>query len=98
MKNDRRVPLKQLMNRLGVSRYEAKASYTEVDAKPAKVKMLLKQHAGVAAESVVSKGDPVKKGELIAQIPPEKLGANIHASIDGRVSAITDKEIVIERV
>lgn len=95
-KEMRRVPVKQLISRLGVARYEAEAEYTELDVKPAQVIIPLKQHVGVPAVTVVTVGARVKRGQLIAEIPPEKLGANVHASIDGRVIAVFEDKIVIE--
>ena len=41
-------------------------------------------------------GDKVKCGQLIAACPQGKLGANIHASVDGTVKSVGDV-IVIER-
>ncbi|MTI71335.1 MAG: hypothetical protein FH751_13895, partial [Firmicutes bacterium] len=37
---------------------------------------MLKQHVGGPCKPIVSKGEEVKKGQLIAE--PEGLGANIH--------------------
>jgi Na+-translocating ferredoxin:NAD+ oxidoreductase RnfC subunit len=45
---------------------------------------------------VVSVGDRVEKGALIADIKEKSLGAKIHASISGSVASVTDKEIVIQ--
>ena len=58
------------------------------------VKILLKQHIGVDATPIVKIGDKVSKGTLIGTCY-DKLGANIHASIDGKVIDITDKYIEI---
>ncbi|MTI65288.1 MAG: hypothetical protein FH753_01665, partial [Firmicutes bacterium] len=41
-----------------------------------KVTIMLKQHVGGPCKPIVSKGEEVKKGQLIAE--PEGLGANIH--------------------
>lgn len=92
----RRVPVKQLMTRLGVHRYEAEAAYVQMKVQPAVVRIPLKQHIGAAAEPVVKKGETVHKGQLLAQIPPGQLGATIHASMTGRVSAIENDMIIIE--
>jgi len=97
MKNSRRVPIKMLMNRLGVSQYESHAEYQEMRVEPARVVMPLKQHVGQAAEPVVKVGESVRRDQLIAEIPDGKLGARVHASIDGKVSAIQNERITIER-
>lgn len=41
-------------------------------------------------------GDPVQKGDLIARIPEGKLGANLHASISGTVTAVDGGSITIQ--
>lgn len=55
--------------------------------------MPLKQHVGAPCEALVKKGDNVKRGELIAI--PAGLGANIHASVSGKVSEVTTETIAI---
>lgn len=56
--------------------------------------ILLKQHIGSINEPVVSVGDKVQKGSLIAL--PKGLGAYIHSSANGKVKEITDISIPIE--
>jgi Na+-translocating ferredoxin:NAD+ oxidoreductase RnfC subunit len=67
----------------------------EREYRPKRVTIPLKQHIGVPSQPVVKTGDRVQRGDLIAQIPEGKLGANIHASISGRVEAVSDEHIVI---
>ncbi len=50
---------------------------------------------GEAAQPVVRIGDPVEKGSLIAKVPDGKLGADIHASINGKVIHVNDRYIRI---
>jgi len=95
-KEYRRVPIKQLMTRLGVTRFESEAEYRHLDIKPNKVSMPLKQHTGAPARAVVQKGDVVRRGQLIAEIPDGELGANIHAGMDGRVVAVNENSLDIE--
>jgi len=54
---------------------------------PEKVTILLSQHIGVPAIPVVSKGDTVKVGQLIAQ-GRGFVSANIHSSVSGKVVKI----------
>ncbi len=54
----------------------------------------LKQHVGAPCKPIVNIGDEVKKGQLIAE--PNGLGANIHASVYGKIAEITDTDIIIE--
>ena len=38
----------------------------------------------------------VEEGQMIGKIPDDVLGANIHASINGKVSQVTSENIFIE--
>jgi Na+-translocating ferredoxin:NAD+ oxidoreductase RnfC subunit len=98
MKEGRRVPLKQLIKKLNLQEYETHTPYNDEVLTPDSVKILLKQHIGQSAVSVVSKGARVKKGELIADIPTGKLGAKIHASIDGAVEEVNESFIKIKKI
>ncbi len=95
-KEYRRVPVKQLMTRLGVTRYEAEAGYVKLDIQPKQVFIPVKQHVGAAARPIVKVGEAVARGQLIAQVPDGALGAAVHCSINGRVVDIMDDMIVIE--
>jgi Na+-translocating ferredoxin:NAD+ oxidoreductase RnfC subunit len=67
----------------------------DVSLKPQRVLLPLRQHVGAPSVPVVRPGQKVRAGELVASPPEGKLGANIHASINGRVQAV-DGTIVIE--
>jgi len=56
---------------------------------PKKAILLLSQHAGAPSEPVVSVGDSVKTGSLIAQAKGF-ISSNLHSSISGKVIAIED--------
>ena len=45
----------------------------------------------------LEEGDTVKKGQCIAAVSEENLGADIHSSINGKVDVINDKFIIIVR-
>jgi Na+-translocating ferredoxin:NAD+ oxidoreductase RnfC subunit len=66
-----------------------------------RVGIKLKQHVGAPCEPTVAVGDTVKLGQQIGAPPTHDgkpaLGAPVHASIDGRVAAIDDGVIWIER-
>jgi Na+-translocating ferredoxin:NAD+ oxidoreductase RnfC subunit len=93
---ERRTPLKRLMNRLGVVSFVNRGPLIGGVGKPHRVLLPLKQHAGAPAEPTVKIGDRVRTGDMVADSPEGKLGACIHASIDGRIVSI-DGAIVIER-
>ena len=88
MKEYRRVPLSQLRRRLQVEDFERETPFEPGVSQPASVRIKLKQHAGQAANAAVTEGKKVKKGQLVGRVEEGKLGANIHASIDGKVRAV----------
>jgi Na+-translocating ferredoxin:NAD+ oxidoreductase RnfC subunit len=95
MYDGRHTPLKQLMGKLGIAEFDTPAHLNQRSFHPKKVRLPLLQHIGDEAIPVVTKGQKVKRGDVVAEIPKEKLGARIHASIDGSITAV-DHEIIIE--
>ncbi len=93
----KKLPVTRLVSRLGLSRFEAEAPYRPEPVAVERVAIPLKMHIGAPSEAVVAPGAQVAKGQLIARIPAGKLGANLHASIDGMVEAVTGTEIAIRR-
>lgn len=97
MKEYRRVPLSQLRNRLKVEEYEREAPYESEPLEPGTVSVKLSQHVGAAAEAVVKQGQGVSCGQVVGRVPEGQLGADVHASIDGRVAQVTPEFVIIER-
>ncbi len=95
IKEGRRVPLKQLMKRMDLLQYDKKTPFTKEKIVPKSVKIYLKQHVGVPAKSLVNIGDMVNEGELIAEMETGKMGANIHASISGKITHVAEDYIRI---
>ena len=95
MYEGRRTPLKQLMKRLGVDGYDSPSTFRTEERVPQRVELPLSQHIGSPAQPSVRTGERVHKGQCVAEIANEKLGARIHSSIDGVVK-IVNKSIVIE--
>jgi Na+-translocating ferredoxin:NAD+ oxidoreductase RnfC subunit len=95
MKEYRRVPLAQLRRRLQIEDYERPAPFREVHWSPAAVRIRLRQHAGEAAVPAVRTGSRVKKGQVVGKVEEGKLGAHVHASIEGRVRAVTPEYVEI---
>lgn len=91
----RRIPVKRLIQRLDLKKYDLVAPLSQCEYSPDKVAIPLKQHVGTPAAAIVREGDLVEKGALIAGMEDGKLGANIHASIAGTVTEVTDQFIVI---
>ena len=92
----RRVPMTRLISRLGLAKYDLPAPLATTSGDYARVKLLLRQHAGIPAVPVVSVGQRVAAGDLVGEIPGDALGAPIHASIQGVVREINSESIVIE--
>src|ERR1035437_4587934 len=86
----RRVPMRRLIARLGLGEFNNVGPLKEYVFSPRTVKVLLKQHAGVPAVPVVKCGDRVQVGDLLAVPEEGKLGARVHASIDGVVKVTSD--------
>jgi Na+-translocating ferredoxin:NAD+ oxidoreductase RnfC subunit len=96
MKEFRRVPLSQLRRRLKVEEYEAGTPYDPADFTPALVRIKLSQHVGKPAAPVVAAGGRVGQGQPVGRVDAKDLGANVHASVKGVVTAVTDRFIEIQ--
>jgi len=96
IKEGRRVPLKQLIMKLKLQDYDVEAPFNPKEISVGKVKIPLQQHIGKSAEALIKKGEVVEEGQIIGKVPDGELGANIHASISGKIKEVTDKYILIE--
>ncbi len=97
---DRKIPSSRIKNRLRLDKYEEvirSSSLGVVETNSSQVEILLKQHAGAPSDPVVKIGEWVNEGDLIAEIPPGKLGARLHASIKGKVIYLDEQRIIIQR-
>ena len=92
----RKAPISRLSSRLGLDKYNVDAPITDVEISPKEVRIKLSQHIGVPATPTLKVGDVVNAGDVIATVSDDKLGVNIHASIDGKILDINDKYIIIE--
>ncbi len=95
MKEYRRVPLMQLRRRLQIEDYERETPFEDVKLRPAAVKIRMRQHAGQPAVPAVQEGKKVKRGQLVGRVDPSQLGAQVHASIDGKVRTVTPEYVEI---
>jgi Na+-translocating ferredoxin:NAD+ oxidoreductase RnfC subunit len=96
IKEGRRVPLKQLIMKLKLQDYDVDAPFNPEKIEVEQVKIPLRQQIGKAAKFVVQKGEAVEEGQMIGKISDGELGANIHASISGKVKEVTEEFISIE--
>ncbi len=91
----RQIPMQRLIRRLDITQYDIPSPISETEIKPSKVKISLAQCIGAPSQPVVKVGDNVKIGDLIAKPCDNALSIALHSSIDGKVSDVTDKHIVI---
>lgn len=90
-----KVPTSRLIARMGIASYDVDTPFDDQGLPIGLVRIPLRMHVGAPSVPVVKEGDTVQKGQLIAEIPEGALGARVHASIGGRVSAVTDRYIEI---
>lgn len=95
--DNRRVPIPRLINKLGLRRFNNTGPLMTERYDATKVTLPMRQHIGAPATPKVKVGDRVEPGQLIAAPPPDALGAPIHASIAGTITAADDQVVVIER-
>ena len=97
MRDHRRVPISKLTERLGLTAWDVHAPLTDAALEPLQVRVALKQHIGAPCTPAVAVGQAVHRGQVVGEPPEGALGACVHASIDGHVSAIDDTFIWIQR-
>ncbi len=90
----RKLPTKRLNMKLNIDRYAKNKEFDEKYLKTNRVSIPLSQHIGRPAEPKVSVGDFVQVGDLIGSVPMDEMGANIHASISGKVICVTDVVVI----
>lgn len=92
----KKFPVKRLIQRLGLEKYNVDAPLDESGKLRVKeVTIALKQHLGVKADAVVAVNDKVTTGQIIGRIPEGKMGGNIHSSITGTVYSVTKDEVSV---
>jgi len=94
----RKINSKRLAMRLDVEAYYDYTIDEFVEANPKAVTISVAQHIGAPGEIQVSVGDTVSVGTLLGKIPEGALGANVHSSVNGKVTAISGNLITIERL
>jgi len=94
MRDSVKVPVGRIMARLDLNQYDRDAPYLE-PADPRAVRIQLRQHIGAACVPTVSVGDRVSAGDPVGKVPDKALGAPVHASINGKVTAVTPQFVDI---
>jgi Na+-translocating ferredoxin:NAD+ oxidoreductase RnfC subunit len=92
-----KIPKERALARTGLDRYAGHLRFQGEVAGIRHVELLLVQHTGAASMPVVKEGAVVNKGDLVAAVPEgATLGANLHASISGRVVAVLKDRLIVE--
>ncbi len=93
----REFPVSKLVYRLGLDKYDLPAPITDQVVMPKTVRLYSSQHIGAPGKCLVSEGQTLALGDLVFEIPPKALGANIHASIAGKVTLVCENYVEITR-
>ncbi|MFA6583817.1 MAG: 4Fe-4S dicluster domain-containing protein [Elusimicrobiaceae bacterium] len=92
----RKTPVSSLVKKLGLADYKKHAPLTELPFEIKNARLMLAQHIGVPAAPLVAAGDRVRAGQKIADVPADKLGVAVHASINGTVTKVTELYIELQ--
>ena len=92
----RKAPAEKVAARVGVHKYYHYEMADLICAQPEEVHIPVQMHIGPPAVPTVAPGDRVRWGDLIAAPQPGKLGARIHASMDGRVAAVGETITIVK--
>ena len=95
MRDGRRVPIKSLMRKLHIERYNHPAPFADVSVSVARLVLPLKQSAGNPAESAVKPGERVTAGQVLAGVADKTLGATLHAPGAGTVESINNQQLTL---
>lgn len=93
---NRKIAIPTVLKKLGITKYNIALPYEGLKETRC-VRIPLTRHAGDPALPMVSVGQKVKRCDKIAATEAEKLGAVHHASIEGKITEITDKYIEIKQ-
>jgi len=95
MRKGREVPIQTVYRRLGLNAYDRHAEFQNGNRDVQEVIIPLDSHIGQPAVPVVTVGDRVSKGTVIATVAEDSLGAPAHASISGKITLIEARGIHI---
>lgn len=95
-REDRKVAVDRMLHHLNLSEYRKELHFKGTIDKISRIHVNLKQHIGATSIPTVKKGDKVVMNQLIAKIPLNALGSNIHTPFSGVVTSVTEKRISIK--
>lgn len=94
-RDERRAPTAKVAARADVWAYNDYTIRELVKAEPVAVDIPMKMHSGAPCTPVVGVGDLVRAGDVIGT-SRDAVGTNIHASICGRVTAVSERSVTVE--
>ena len=94
---DRKIPVSNLMRKLGLTVFENTGPLRADIPEPVRVDIPLSQHVGAPATPTVKVGDRVRTGDVIGEVPEGQLGCPVHASMDGVVTAVSNSVVIEHR-
>ena len=99
--NNRKTPTSRLIRKTGLARFDNHGPLVDRLLDVSRVEILLRQHIGAPCQPIVQVGEQVSLGQTIATRPvvdgKPALGADLHASLSGRVVRISGESVIIER-
>jgi Na+-translocating ferredoxin:NAD+ oxidoreductase RnfC subunit len=97
---NRKAPTQRLMTKLGLTGFRNVGPLAKKTLAAGKVGIKLKQHVGPPCEAIVKVGQAVHAGDCLGRPPiasgKPAIGAPVHTSIDGTVTAIEGGVIWVE--
>jgi Na+-translocating ferredoxin:NAD+ oxidoreductase RnfC subunit len=97
LREARKIPTSRLKSKLQIREFDRPSRFIETpEIEIRQVQIPLRQHSGMPATPCVKRGDRVKRGDLLAAPRNGEIGARIHSSISGRISAISPQSILVE--
>ena len=97
MHDGRRVPIQSLMRKMHVEDYDLPAPLSAEIISPSRLVLPLKQSAGTPCVPKVKPGERVGAGQVIGEPALDALGAWLHAPMAGKVQAVNEQQIILER-
>jgi Na+-translocating ferredoxin:NAD+ oxidoreductase RnfC subunit len=98
---NRKAPMARLIRKLALAQFHNVGPLRETAVPAQKVGVALKQHIGAPCAAIVRVGDRVRQGQVLGRVPQTggkpALGAAVHASIDGAVTAVGNGIVWIEK-
>lgn len=96
LRDFRKVPVSRLVKRLGLEDYLKDAPYQDFRYRPGSVRIQLSQHIGAPCSPTVKEGRRVGRGEIVGDLPADKPGCPVHASVDGTVTRVNNVYVEIK--